>query len=437
MTTRQSLVAAAVSVAALTMSHSSAHAETSSFDFESYVAGSIDLQDGWTSSGDARSGCAAYDHQVVVNTGAPASFGRQSLRIPNSDRRGCFGARTFSKSLTDEAGEATATNGGMSGGSRQSTFEAQWDFASTLPGAEQPGLLVVASPDRGDGSPMSWIQMTDTPGGLAVTVNSYTDVAPFGDVGSASNGCGDGDNFNFTTVITGLDRSIPHTVKIAMDLIVGPRNDVVSVYVDGVLMHTDTSWEDYFRWCEASGVSRTVDSVLFRTGGTVRPLTVDNGFLIDNLTTTSGPIAIGARVAKQLVLAQLQAQPPVDHYTDKKIGEAIKHLQKSLDNAAWVDDNHLDGKRAEKVFDEERETVKKLGDIKNPSPSLAASIAGWIDSLVAADRILATTAISEGGSVADLAKANSELAEGDASEATGDFRKAIDHYKHAWRALDN
>ncbi len=268
-------------------------------DFESYTLGTINGQDGWTSLGAAGSGCAVYDHEVD-GSGGVVGFGNQSLRISNAVTSGCFGDQTFSKSLTDEAGETTAQNGGMSSGTRQPYFEAQWDFASTVPGNEQPGLSVVASPDRGDGARMSWIQMQDTATGLAVNFNNYKDVAPLGTLANPSDGCGVGDDFIFSAVATGLDRTSPHTIKFTMDLVDGPNNDVVKVYVDGTLRHTDTSWEDYFRWCTESGggvandpiadASRTVDSVLFRTGGIAAPATSGNGFLIDNLSLSSGPI---------------------------------------------------------------------------------------------------------------------------------------------------
>lgn len=268
-------------------------------DFESYNMGTINGQDSWSSLGAAGSGCAVYDHKVDGSSGV-VGFGNKSLRISNAVTSGCFGDQTFSKSLTDEAGETTAQNGGMSGGTRQPHFEAQWDFASTVPGAEQAGLSVVASPDRGDGARMSWIQMQDTPTGLAVNFFNYKDVAPLGTLANPADGCGVGDDFNFSAVATGLDRTIPHTIKVTMNLIDGPDNDVVKVYVDGILRHTDTSWEDYFRWCTESGggvvndpvadASRTVDSVLFRTGGTAAPATAGKGFLIDNLSLSSGPI---------------------------------------------------------------------------------------------------------------------------------------------------
>jgi hypothetical protein len=292
------LLVATAAVLAAFWALSSVAADSNAINFEPplYAAGSIHLQDGWSSAGASGMGCAMYDHKVVVNAGAPASFGMQSLRISNAVTSGCFGDQTFSKSLLNEAGETGATNGGMSGGVRQKYFEAQWDFASTVPGAEQPGLNVVASPDRGDGARMSWVQMADTPTGLAVNFFDYRDVAPFGSVGSPADGCSGADTFVSTPVIAGLSRAVPHTIKVTMQLQDGPRNDIVQVYVDGVLRHTGTSWEDYFRWCEAAppNASRTVDSVLFRTGGAAAPATAGKGFLIDNLKLTSapGPVAV-------------------------------------------------------------------------------------------------------------------------------------------------
>lgn len=261
-----------------------------SIDFESYALGTVHGQDGWSSAGSAGLGCAMYDHAIVNNTYGYASFGTKSLRLSNAVTSGCFGDQTFSKSLAEEAGETTAENGGFSGGARQNFFSAQWDFASTVPGAEQPGLSVVASPDRGDGARMSWVQMTDTPSGLEVNFNDYQS-------GAVEAGCPTGANFILTNVASGLDRTVPHTIKITMQFIDGSANDVVQVYVDGVLKHTGTSWEDYFRECEGNP-SRTVDSILFRTGGAAAPATAGNGFVIDNLTLTSSTL-VGPPTSKE------------------------------------------------------------------------------------------------------------------------------------------
>ncbi len=261
-------------------------ADSLPIDFESYTLGAIHGQDGWSSFGSVGSGCAMYDVAVAdPTTFGYTTFGARSLRISNAVTSGCFGDQTFSKSLVDEAGEATATNGGLSGGTRQRYFEAEWTFASTVPSAEQPGLSVVASPDRGDGARMSWVQMKDTPSGLEVNFYDYqrgATVDPFGCCPP----------FVGRNVVGGLDRTTPHTIKITMVLLDGDSNDIVKVYVDGVLYLTGTSWEDYFRDNE-DGYSRTVDSILFRVGGAAAPGTAGNGFLIDDLELKSGSIPKG------------------------------------------------------------------------------------------------------------------------------------------------
>ena len=328
----------------LTLLVTPAFADSLSVNFENppYTLGTINLQDGWSSFGAAGSGCAVYDHAVSASL-STAGFGSQSLRISNAVTSGCFGDQTFSKSLANEAGETAAVNSGMSGGTRQKHFEAEWYFASTVPGAEQPGLSAVASPDRGDGARMSWVQMKDTPTGLEVNFYDYVDAAPFGTAGTPTDGYGLGDDFRFTNVVSGLDRTVPHKIKITMDLLDGPRNDVVKVYVDGVLKHTGTSWEDYFRFVQGPGgpewdgiipgfESRTVDSILFRTGGAAAPITAGFGFLIDNLSTLSGPILVGPPTNKDQ--CKKDGWKTFNNPTFKNQGQCIKYVEN------YEDDDH-------------------------------------------------------------------------------------------------
>jgi hypothetical protein len=241
-------------------------------DFEQLTTGDVNGQDGWT-SGHGSSTCPLYDVGIVANTYGYPSFGSQSLRISNAITCGSYNDQTFSPSLTDEAGETSATTSTYSGGTRQSFFEAQWEFASTVPGSEQPGLSVVASPDRGDPSRMSWVQMVDTPSGLGLNFEDYQESIQ---------------DFVVTPIATGLDRTVPHTVKITMQFVDGPSNDVVKVYLDGALIHTGTSWEDYYRdW--AGGIPAPVDSIMFRVAGTAAPANSGNGFLIDNFSSFTAP----------------------------------------------------------------------------------------------------------------------------------------------------
>jgi CheY-like chemotaxis protein len=240
-------------------------------DFEAFAPGDLNGQDGW-SSGHGSSFCPVYDVAVVPYTYGYPSFGSQSLRISNAITCGSYNDQTFSASLANEAGETSADTSSYSSGSRQPYFEAQWDFASTVPGAEQPNLSVVASADRGDPARMTWLQMTDTPTGLALNFEDYQHSLM---------------NFAVTPIATGLDRTVPHTVKMTIHFVDGPANDVVQIYLDGALIYTGTTWEDYYRdW--AGPVPHAVDSVMFRVAGTAAPATSGKGFLIDNFSSYTG-----------------------------------------------------------------------------------------------------------------------------------------------------
>lgn len=213
------------------------------------------------------------------------TLGNQSLRISNAETSGSFGDQTFSRPLADEAGESGALDNGLSGGVRQARFEAKWVFAPAV--AEiQEGLSVVASPDRGDGSRMSWVEMADTgaPGGLEV---NFFDVQGHSPVGTA--------NFVAAPVAAGLSRGEPHTIKLTIDFLDGESNDVVKIYVDGQLGRTGTTWEDYYRFDPEAlpeGGPRTVDSVLFRTSGAAATATKGKGFLIDGVRLVSGAVPV-------------------------------------------------------------------------------------------------------------------------------------------------
>jgi hypothetical protein len=93
-------------------------------------------------------------------------------------------------------------------------------------------------------------------------------------------------------VASNLDRSVPHTIRITMDFVEGPSNDVVKVYVDGQLKKIGTSWENYYRYdSEAApahaGKTPIVNRILFRTGGTAAIDNLGKGFLIDNFSMKS------------------------------------------------------------------------------------------------------------------------------------------------------
>ena len=166
-----------------------ASAETAApitFEPPTYILGDINGQDGWSKTG-------PFDAAVTANTYDFPTFGTQSLRISNAVTSGSFGDQTFSKPLVNEAGETGAANGGMSGGVRQSHFDASFDFASTMLTDQTMSLSV--SPDRGDGARMSYLRFVDQADGIHVFFDDYIDAAPYGETGNAAAGCGAEDAF--------------------------------------------------------------------------------------------------------------------------------------------------------------------------------------------------------------------------------------------------
>src|ERR1019366_5572914 len=128
--------------------------------FEDFNVGAIDGQHDWKSLGGLGAPppvdpldthCRVYDHEIADNTASSAylypAFGSKSLRISNAVTYGCYAAQTFSSRTANPAGQANArstnTSGSVSfalaGGVLQNHFEAEWSFASTGTGAQQPG----------------------------------------------------------------------------------------------------------------------------------------------------------------------------------------------------------------------------------------------------------------------------------------------------------
>ncbi len=261
---------------ALSPALASADAQNINFENPPYTIGNINGQDGWTATGSAGSGCAVYDEGVAANTYGYASFGGQSFRMSDAVTSGCFGDQAFAKPLVNAVGEVDSTDGSFSRGTLQNHFQMQFDIASTMP-TQQVGMHTSVSPDRGDGSRMSYLRFEDGVTGLDVF---------FDDVQGTTNPA----NFVETQIASGLSRTVPHTVKLTMDTLDGPSNDVVKVWIDGNLKITGTSWENYYRYdSEASAEQspRITKTVIFRESGTANPLDNGNGFLFDNLSLLS------------------------------------------------------------------------------------------------------------------------------------------------------
>jgi hypothetical protein len=253
---------------------------------QGYVVGDINgqpLNDSYLPNGKWSKTNPLFDAQVVSVSSFPAAlgygFGSQALRLSNAVVSGTFGDQTFSPGLGDEAGESGAANAGLSGGVRQPHFDASFLIGTTQL-AEQPGLRITVSPDRGDGARMSFLAFADQADGVHV---SFSDVVNKGPVGADS-------NFR-TSEIAVISRDRSHLIQFSIDLKDGAANDTVKIYIDSRLVKTGSTWEDYYRYdseqTPQGNQVPTIDKLLFRLSGTAAPATALNGFLVDRVTLES------------------------------------------------------------------------------------------------------------------------------------------------------
>jgi len=160
---------------------------------------------------------------------------------------------------------------------------------------------------------------------------------------------------------------------------------------------------------------------------------IDNDGVGDACDTDLNPYRTKEKVRDDLVAFRSTV---TDKEDGKKLDEAIKHLTKSLDRDLWIDDYHPKPKGGEKVFNEEKDAVNQLKNLMKDKHSTIpdATIQGFIDRIVKADRRLAEVAISDhaGGDPKKIAKANDELSKGDSEATAGKPDAAIEHYRNAW-----
>lgn len=234
---------------------------------EGYHVGDINGQMGWTKLN------PAFDVKVAPVSAYPDAssyhFDDQALRLSDAFTTQSFGDQTFSPGLTQPAGEAplkTRFTGTFWIGTTQKTV--------------QPGLHTSVSPDNGSGARMSYLRFEDQADGVHVFFDDVTNPGP---VGHAS-------TFTDTDIAT-LSRTRAHSIRFGITFKTGPGNDVVRIYIDGVLATTGTTWEDYYRYDpEAAGNGNQVSPVsklLFREAGDAHPANANKGFLVDRVSLDS------------------------------------------------------------------------------------------------------------------------------------------------------
>jgi len=189
-------------------------------------------------------------------------------------------------------------------------------------------------------------------------------------------------------------------------------------------------------------ISIAINGVTQMLNGTVRAgspleytITYENGSITAQMC---------ARSMLREALYELQSLLPTgSRQANKRICDAIQHLNESLESNLWVDDSHLNPKHGTKVFDEDDDAVANLEEILQDhkvAQAVRDKALAIIKELAEADGLLADTAIKDAkalGStdprvVHEITEAEKEFSEAMKDFAKGHYLDAIEDFKEAW-----
>lgn len=275
-------------------------ANLSTTDFTGFTTGvSVNGQGGWGSSG-------AWDETVV------SDGGNIVWRVSNAITSGSFGDMPFAPRPgglpTDTVTDPDNSMPGFFAGETQTGaaanyFNAEFKFRSAT-GAAQPGLRITLSADNGQGGRQGFIALRDN-GTTGIDVDTF-------DVDSAGNFIGP------VTLATALSYTAYHTLRIEVFFKDGADNDDVNYYVNGVLVHSDNSWEQFYTAFQPAlhPLGVPVQTLIFRLSGTAAPTVAGGGYYIDD-------VVIDAESSLELALRAptvLGPAEPVRVYVDLSSG---------------------------------------------------------------------------------------------------------------------
>ena len=297
-------------------------------DFEGFTTGvSIDGQDGWGVAGPP-----TFDESVEDDSGNTV------WRVSNAVTSGAFGNQPFAPrpagivadtTVDPVNGDPDSFAGESSTGASSNRFFAQFDFASAT-GAAQPGLSITVSPDNGSGARHGFFDLQDTGSGLEIVTF---------DLDSS------GDFIGPITIADGLSYTDFHTIGIEIIFNDGPNDDVVNYFLDGELIHTGPSWEQFYTNFQDAQhpLGVPVQSLLFRVSGTAEGSVDDDGFFIDNLSYEIGSSAADLNGTGNALDNQLTGNSG-DNVLSGLAGEDVIFGGGGNDNLiGGQDDDELDG----------------------------------------------------------------------------------------------
>lgn len=241
----------------------------------------------WTVVDEWGNGISGFDEQVIGD-----GFGNTVWRFSNAVTSSGYSDQPNTPSSPAVAGE-TAAGLYNDRGPNHTTPTAPMSRAATstpyfhagfrvksATEAAQPGLTIVASPiPRQSSFRMSYLGISDSGSGL--------DLLFYDTAADAS--------FVLTTVATGLSYADWHKIDIYVEFVDGLNgdgsgNDVVTIMVDDVPVHSGTTWETYFRTWTPSTPVVAVDALMFRAAGAAATATSGNGLYFDDVVVDNGQV---------------------------------------------------------------------------------------------------------------------------------------------------
>ena len=240
---------------------------THSTDFTGFGLGSVNGQGGWSVSN------PLFDQAVVDVSG------NRVLRLSNQFTSGSFGDQPFAPRPGGTGmTAANPTNsqpqffaGESSTGATYNRFIGSFDFRSVATDASDPGARITVSPDNGQGGRQSFAGLENVAGGVQV---STFDVDP--NTGT----------FIGPQTLGMIGFGVWANLSFEIDFYDGPSNDIARILLNGVLVTTINSWENFYSITQLAlhpnGVP--VQTLLYRLSGGALPSA--QGFYIDNVTVT-------------------------------------------------------------------------------------------------------------------------------------------------------
>lgn len=221
------------------------------FTDDSFTIGRINSQNGWESAAGE-----PFD-EGVENIGPQACRGAGVWHISNAYASGGFGNQPRSPAFVKSSGESTLRS---PGGGDSMYYEFYFKTKSMVSDKSAMDVSFASSPSIDRLDLIRILNASDLSKGLQVLVR-------------------DGVNLTAHEVATNLTRGIWHHLKVVVTTPDGYGNDVLKIYINGLLAGTYTTWED---WRQAlPSPSLAYSRVMFRIPTTIHEPAAA-GFYLDD-----------------------------------------------------------------------------------------------------------------------------------------------------------